>query len=239
MSLPTVTRDSTSTGYTASLAAGLASLLQGGDTIRLEGELGAGKTTFVRSLAAALGVDSGMVSSPTFVMMNEYPLANVPRGIRKLVHIDAYRLNSAEDLEPLGWDRFVENGIARDDCVVIVEWPEKIEGAIASDARTVRVRLEHAGETSRQIQIELPSGFEGRDGTDRFLVAEPVKCPVSGVWVEPTRTTYPFAGEREKMADLNRWFTGQYKIARPANENDFSQAEDLGPAGDMSQSNDD
>jgi tRNA threonylcarbamoyladenosine biosynthesis protein TsaE len=79
-----IVRQCDSEDLTASLAAGLAAVLRHGDRLALRGDLGAGKTTFVRHLAAALGVPSGMVSSPTFVMANQYPA----RGGLELVHAD-------------------------------------------------------------------------------------------------------------------------------------------------------
>ncbi len=217
--MPGTTRESTGTEYTLSLAGGLAGTLRAGDVVRLEGELGAGKTTFVRGVATALGVAPGLVSSPTFVMVNEYPVAREVRGVRRVVHVDAYRLRSQEDLEGLGWDRFMADGRASEDAVVLIEWPGRIEGALGAGA--VRVGMLDVGEGLRQIGIEWPEEMHGRPGVAEMLERGPVRCPVSGVWVEPTRATYPFAGEREKMADLNRWFTGRYKVSREAGEEDF------------------
>lgn len=231
-----VTRESTSGEYTAALAAGFASVLRGGDAVLLEGELGAGKTAFVRGLCAAMGVERGLVSSPTFVLMNEYPVNNPAKSVKRVIHIDAYRLRSIEDLDSLGLDRFVLDSKVRSDYVLVVEWPERVPGIVDGDA--ARVRIGHAGETDRQIELTWPAAWDGRSGIAELVDREPMRCPVSGVWVSPTVPTYPFAGEREKMADLNRWFTGQYKIVRPANEDDFSQAEDLGPAGDEGRAND-
>lgn len=88
---------------TRALARDLAGVLAPGDVVLLDGELGAGKTTLVRALVGALGGDEGLVSSPTFVVVNEYP---IPGG-RTLVHADAYRLSGPDDLDALGWDRLV------------------------------------------------------------------------------------------------------------------------------------
>jgi tRNA threonylcarbamoyladenosine biosynthesis protein TsaE len=92
-----------------SLGARVAALLVAGDLVVLDGPLGAGKTTFTRGLGAALGV-RGSVTSPTFVLAREHPSqAGVP-----LVHVDAYRLNSAVELDDLDLDY--------DGSIVVVEW---------------------------------------------------------------------------------------------------------------------
>lgn len=221
-----VVRTSTSAEYTASLAAGVAVLLRGGDIVLLEGDLGAGKTTFVRGLARALGVAPGLVSSPTFVIMNEYPLMHELRGIRRLVHVDAYRLHSSEDLDAAGWDRCVEpgGGSARSECAIVVEWPARVAGAFDSAKEPLRIRLTNMGDSTRRIDVQMPAAFFQRPLAAELIEREPTRCPVSGVFVEPTRSTYPFAGEKEKLADLNRWFTGAYRIGRPATDADFDAA---------------
>src|SRR5690349_20654727 len=101
------TRRSTSPEYTQALGRSLARVLAPGDVILLEGDLGAGKTTFVRALASGLGIDPGTVSSPTFVMVNQYRPA--APGSPELVHVDAYRLRSPDDLDSLGWDQFFDS----------------------------------------------------------------------------------------------------------------------------------
>ncbi|WP_294178320.1 tRNA (adenosine(37)-N6)-threonylcarbamoyltransferase complex ATPase subunit type 1 TsaE [uncultured Schumannella sp.] len=92
-----------------SFGARLAPLLRAGDLVRLDGELGAGKTTFTRGLGAALGA-RGAITSPTFVLAREHPTASgVP-----LVHVDAYRLSSGRDVDDLDLDL--------DGSIVVVEW---------------------------------------------------------------------------------------------------------------------
>lgn len=219
-----IVRTSTSADYTVSFAAGVAAVLRGGDIVLLEGDLGAGKTTFVRGLAQVLGVGPGLVSSPTFVIMNEYPLRREVRGIRRLVHIDAYRLHSSDDLDSAGWDRCVDpGGIALPDCVIVVEWPTRIAGAFGAAAESHRVRMANLGDSTRRIDFFPSPAFFERPLAAELIDREPTRCPISGVFVEPTRSTYPFAGEREKLADLNRWFTGAYRIGRPATDVDFDQ----------------
>jgi tRNA threonylcarbamoyladenosine biosynthesis protein TsaE len=213
-----VARDTTSPDHTAAFAAGLASVLAEGDVLRLEGDLGAGKTTFVRALAAALGVPTALVSSPTFVFINEYPLPAAVRGITRLAHVDAYRLRGIDELESLGWDRIMLDSRAAGH-VVLCEWPERIEGALP--APCVRVSLRGIGETERRITLELPDSFSSRPGVAELIEREPIRCPTTGVWVEPTRPSYPFAGERERLADLHNWFSGSYSISREIREDDL------------------
>lgn len=89
--------------------------LKGGELVALVGDLGAGKTTFVQGIAASLGV--GMrVTSPTFAVMHEYPCDH--SAIRRLVHIDVYRMHDADELRALALE-----DERRPDTVVVVEWP--------------------------------------------------------------------------------------------------------------------
>ena len=111
----------------------------------LSGELGAGKTTFAQGLAEALGVEEPVVS-PTFTIMRMYhiPKSDSPRRVRlqdnpfaRLVHIDAYRLGSAEELLRLGWEE-----LARDteNCIAL-EWPERVEGLPLEQAKRIALTL--------------------------------------------------------------------------------------------------
>lgn len=93
----------------------LAARLQAGAVVLLHGDLGAGKTVFVRGLAAGLGLDGGQVTSPTFTLVHEYAGGRLP-----LVHLDLYRLDSA-DLDDIGLD-----GELADRGVVVIEWPERL-----------------------------------------------------------------------------------------------------------------
>jgi tRNA threonylcarbamoyladenosine biosynthesis protein TsaE len=111
--------------------------------ILLEGELGAGKTCFVRGLCEGLGGDSRQVNSPTFAIMQEYDIANNKR----LVHIDAYRLSGEEELESIGWDELLDDNEA----IIAIEWPLRIKNAVPKNATTITI--EHVSETSRQITI--------------------------------------------------------------------------------------
>jgi len=121
------------------LARELASTLEAGDVLLLSGDLGAGKTTFVRGLAEGLGIDPAAVSSPTFTLLHEY------RGGRlALYHADLYRLDKTAT-EDLGLE---EAGVR--DGVLAIEWPDRLTHQLPG-ARTVT--LEFAGETARRISI--------------------------------------------------------------------------------------
>ena len=115
-------------------------LPRGGVVVALYGELGAGKTAFVRGLARGLGVTAGVVS-PTFTIVNEYP------GERELFHFDMYRLGSADELFDIGWEDY----LAREG-VCAVEWSENVPGAF--DGGEIRVTIEKTGSDGRRITIE-------------------------------------------------------------------------------------
>lgn len=99
--------------------------------ITLSGELGAGKTTFTKALARVLGV-TDTVQSPTYVLMKSYPIAF--EGFTTLVHIDAYRLEKPEEFMALKPDSFLNNK----DTLVVVEWPERLEGVLPAPHVEVR-----------------------------------------------------------------------------------------------------
>ena len=113
--------------------------LQAGDVVLLYGDLGAGKTAFVRGIARGLGASGDEVTSPTFTLMQEY------RGQLTLVHVDLYRL-SEEEVSALGVEESTD-----DPAVIAVEWAERWTGA-PSDAWTVRIT--DAGDDRRRIAIE-------------------------------------------------------------------------------------
>lgn len=146
----TLERDTRSEDETIALGAALGRVLRPGDVLALRGELGAGKTHFVRGVATGMGHDPGAVSSPTFVLVNEYE----SRGAPPLVHVDAYRLRSAADLDALGWDRLTEGS-----CVVAVEWPERIDGELPHTR--LDVSFTHVGEQERRIVFSWRNGAWG------------------------------------------------------------------------------
>jgi tRNA threonylcarbamoyladenosine biosynthesis protein TsaE len=119
----------------------LAARVRPGDVLLLVGELGAGKTAFVRGLAQGLGAPRDEVSSPTFTLIQEY------RGTVTLYHVDLYRLNSIEAGD-LGLDELVAG-----DAVVAIEWAERWNER-PPDAW--EIRFEHAGDDRRTISITPP-----------------------------------------------------------------------------------
>jgi len=125
---------------TLQAGARLATGLKPGDTVLLQGGLGAGKTVFVRGAAGALGVDPGEVRSPTFTLVNIYP------GRIPVYHIDLYRIEKPEDLSELGLEEFIGT-----DGVAMVEWPERL--GRYSPVAAVRVLIEDRGADRREILI--------------------------------------------------------------------------------------
>jgi tRNA threonylcarbamoyladenosine biosynthesis protein TsaE len=116
-------------------AAGLAS----GDVVLLYGDLGAGKTAFVRGMSRGLGADPDDVSSPTFTIVQEYTGTNAT-----LYHVDLYRLEPAE-IEDLGLDDLIEGGN-----IVAIEWADRWPGR-PRDA--IEIRIEPIGEDRRRISV--------------------------------------------------------------------------------------
>lgn len=227
--MPRASFDLVSPEATHALAHGLASVLQQGDIIALSGELGAGKTTFVRSVVEALGGDKSLVASPTFVIVHVYPATSQPRTrdsarIERVTHIDAYRLTSAEDLEPIGWDRLFQDSSggpsASTGSVAFVEWPERIAGHLPAEHSRANVLIEHLREDARRFTISLPDSWSARDGVDLLLSRPPSVCPKTRRWVSPTSPSYPFADERSRSGDLYGWLTESYKVSRAAREGD-------------------
>ena len=139
------------------LAKKLAAELKPGDVVCLEGDLGAGKTTFTQGLAAALGVP-GRVNSPTFCIVQEHrasPGLQPPTFSLQpstfnfqppyLVHMDLYRLHDESDVIAIGWEDYLAQG-----AILVVEWPDRAGTLIPSDARHV-IFTHLDGEESRRI----------------------------------------------------------------------------------------
>ncbi len=113
--------------------------------VTLSGELGAGKTAFVKGVAKALGVTEH-VTSPTFVIMKKYPLEHAL--FSELIHIDAYRLKGAHHLRILGWEELIKN--PRN--LVCIEWPEHADTLMPKSA--IRLTLRYSGDNEREITYE-------------------------------------------------------------------------------------
>jgi tRNA threonylcarbamoyladenosine biosynthesis protein TsaE len=121
--------------------------------VTLSGDLGAGKTTFVQGVARALGITE-TVSSPTFVLEKMYALEN--QVFRRLVHIDAYRLNGTHELEVLGWWEL----LADSGNLIILEWPEKVAAGIPENAINLRFDFEGEGRIITSTYGEKESSDE-------------------------------------------------------------------------------
>jgi tRNA threonylcarbamoyladenosine biosynthesis protein TsaE len=119
----------------------LAASLGADSVVLLLGDLGAGKTAFVRGLAEGLGASPADVSSPTFTLIQEYRSGRIP-----LLHVDLYRLNNPQEVEELGLEE-LGNG-----AVVAIEWAEKLP---RTPPGAVSVSLEHLGEGERRVTIEM------------------------------------------------------------------------------------
>ena len=124
---------------TAAAGRDLARSLEAGSVVLLSGELGAGKTAFVRGLAEGLGIVPGEVTSPTFTLIQEYRGGRLP-----LVHADLYRLDDGREIDDLGLDELGEGG------VLAIEWAEKLPRPVAD---AVAVRIERGDDDARTVQI--------------------------------------------------------------------------------------
>jgi tRNA threonylcarbamoyladenosine biosynthesis protein TsaE len=137
--MPSILLETRSEAETQAAGAALAARLRPGTWVLLFGDLGAGKTAFVRGMAAGLGVDPGDVSSPTFTLVQEY------RGRLPFYHVDLYRVEGLE-VDDLGLEELGASG-----GVVAVEWAERI-GRPVEDA--IRVRIADLGGDRRELRID-------------------------------------------------------------------------------------
>jgi len=125
----------------------IGSLLRAGMLVKLYGELGAGKTTMVKGIARAFGIEKDDVISPSFTIITEY------KSSPRFYHLDLYRIAGSRDLESTGiWDCIGENS------VTVVEWPEHAEDELPKDA--LSVRISHKNLDERDIEIE---GMDEKD----------------------------------------------------------------------------
>ena len=126
---------------TEQFAQQFANVLKAGDVVLLSGDLGAGKTTFVKSVAKKLGVGS-VITSPTFTIMNEY------NGKFPIYHFDMYRLESSEEAEELGLSDYIKSK----DGICFVEWAENVPSLFPEDA--IKVAIYVIGENKRKFVVE-------------------------------------------------------------------------------------
>ncbi len=131
---------------TARIGRAIARCTRAGDVVALIGALGAGKTQLVRGMAVELGVDADQVASPTYVLIHEYA-TGADRPV--LVHIDAYRISDAADLESIGWEP--GGGELAENAIVVIEWADRLADDLGPDA--LEVTLEHASPTERLVTM--------------------------------------------------------------------------------------
>lgn len=170
MELSCVTR---SEEQTVELGRTLARVVRAGDVVTVDGELGAGKTRFVRGFATELGVDPTVIASPTYVIVHQYEMGEDKRtettlasgSVRTLHHVDAYRLHGDDELDSLGWDRVMEP----EESAVIIEWSKRIDGTIEGlgAQRVARVEIERVEDYTdrRRVRLSVPDAWLLRGDT--------------------------------------------------------------------------
>ena len=129
---------------TVGLAEKLAAFFKTGDVIVLTGDLGTGKTVFVRGLAKGMGHDEDLINSPSFTIINEY------QGEKPLYHFDLYRMCDQHELYEIGWDEYLNRG-----GLIVVEWGEKAKNYLPS--RYYQINFKLLNENEREIDISLES----------------------------------------------------------------------------------
>lgn len=134
--------DADSLAATAQFARKVAAILRPRDVVALHGDLGAGKTTFVRALVEALGGDPRQVSSPTFVLLNIY---HTPRLV--VHHLDAYRVSGSDELDAIGFAELLDEPTG----ITLVEWPSRAVESLP--AKRIELSIETTGESSRRFTL--------------------------------------------------------------------------------------
>jgi len=229
---PTWSAISHSVGETLAIAATVARHAVHGDVIALIGELGSGKTQFVRGLAVGLGLDDTVVSSPTFVLMHEYADRD---GRTVLVHLDAYRLTSDVDTETIGWDQ--KQAEFCDQAVVAIEWAEYLLDQIGENVLVVE--LDHEDYQQRLVTLRTAGTWTGRmpqlaHHLNGVVVAEVIRandfattrrCPICSEPVGSGSELFPFCSKRCRSLDLNRWLRGEYMISRSIEQSDLEASD--------------
>ena len=134
----------TSEKETQEIAITFAKKLKGGETIGLIGELGAGKTAFVKGLAKGLGIKK-MITSPTFVLMKVYPVKQ--KTIKHFVHVDAYRIKNAKALTGIGLEDYINSN----DSVVVIEWADLVKEILPK--KRILINFKHTLSEQRMIKF--------------------------------------------------------------------------------------
>lgn len=132
---------------TIDLGKKIAEQFKGGDIVLLEGDLGAGKTTLTKGIAKFFGITDTIIS-PTFTLMNSYPIKTNNSELKTLIHIDTYRLENENDLIEIG----VEDYLGDPNTICLIEWPEKLNKLI-KNKKVIKIKIEHL-ENGRIITIK-------------------------------------------------------------------------------------
>jgi len=132
---------------THKIAEKLVKKLNTGDILALKGNLGSGKTCFTQGLARAFGIKK-IITSPTFTLLNIYPIKYKKNEIKKLYHFDLYRINNIKEFLKLGFKEILEqkNGI------IVLEWPERIQKILPQ--KTIVIKFKFINENTRKIEIK-------------------------------------------------------------------------------------
>jgi len=125
---------------TESLGRRLGAVLESGSVVGLVGEMGAGKTHLIRAICEGLGIRNSMVTSPTFVLIQEY------EGLLPIFHFDTYRLRSSREFAELGAAEYLDGA-----GVCLIEWADRVEGFLPTDRLTIV--LTHVSEQARRAQV--------------------------------------------------------------------------------------
>ncbi|MCA9059415.1 MAG: tRNA (adenosine(37)-N6)-threonylcarbamoyltransferase complex ATPase subunit type 1 TsaE [Planctomycetaceae bacterium] len=134
--------DSLSEQDTTLLGEHLAHVLEPGQIIALNGQLGSGKTNLIRAIGIALGIDPDRINSPTFVLLQLYEDGRLP-----VAHFDTYRLADSDEFLAIGGDEYLHGG----EFVCLIEWAERIAEILPADHLTIKV--EQTGECSRRFHF--------------------------------------------------------------------------------------
>ena len=151
---PLRTIDLPSLGATVAFGRRLASLLRRGDVVALKGGLGTGKTTLARAIVAALSTRPEDVPSPTFTLVQTYPIA-LADGTAELWHFDLYRLDRPDQVYELG----IEEALA--ESVSLIEWPERAAGLLPQE-KVLTLELQIVSDEARRIAVDGGAAWQDR-----------------------------------------------------------------------------
>jgi tRNA threonylcarbamoyladenosine biosynthesis protein TsaE len=148
-----------STSETIRIGKSIGSLLRSGDVVALAGELGTGKTQFIKGLAAGVGVGKPTyISSPSFTLINEYP------GKVSFYHIDLYRLRSEKEAEELGLEEYFQG-----EGITAIEWADKIPSFLPKEI--LWIHIQYTGKNTRSIEA-IGKGKRYEELTKKFKISD-------------------------------------------------------------------